>query len=327
MICASLKAATNEELLECLSRSDREPVDLVELRLDGLEEEPLVEILVKASPRPVIAACRSRREGGGFAGSAKRRREILRTAVLSGAAYVDAEPADLEHVGGRDGLVRIASYHNFVKTPRDIEARAAKLESAPFADWVKIAVTARTSSDNLKVFGALGALGKPAAALAASAVGLVSRILGPRYGSRIAYGSLEKRPGTGASQPTVRQLKELYRVESITPQTAVFGLLTGMDSRSNRHIFHNRAFADADLDAVSIPFYVADAEDFLDSMPDALGMTLIEVEPPHRKAALSWAPAATKAAWRQGEASVLIRKPDGWLAEFRNRPVEVTGEL
>ncbi|MDR1612887.1 MAG: type I 3-dehydroquinate dehydratase [Planctomycetota bacterium] len=327
MICASLKAATNEELLECLSRSDREPVDLVELRLDGLEEEPLVEILVKASPRPVIAACRSRKGGGDFSGSAKARREILRTAALSGAAYVDAEPGDLEHVGGRDGLVCIASYHNCVKTPGNIAARAVKLESVPLADWVKIAVTAQTASDNLKVFAALGALKKPAIAVAGSEVGLVSSILGPRYGSKIAFGSLEKDSGPGAPQPTVRQLKELYRVEAITPQTAVFGLLTGMDSRSNRHILHNRAFADAGLDAVSIPFCVADAEDFLDSLPEALGMTLIEVEPPHRKAALSWAPAATKAAWRKGEASVLIRKPDGWLAEFRNRPVEVAGEV
>ncbi|MDR0361806.1 MAG: type I 3-dehydroquinate dehydratase [Planctomycetota bacterium] len=327
MICISLSAGTNEELLELLSRSAREPVDVVELRLDALEETPLVEILVKASPYPVVAVCRSEKEGGHFSGTAKARRETLRKAVLAGAKYVDAESADLEHIGEREGLIRIASFHDFKKTPANLEAKAMELAANPLADWVKIAVAAQKTADNLKIFAALGSLPKPAVAAAVNDIGLVTRILGHRFGSRMAIGCLAEGLETTPAQPTARDLRDLYRVEAITGKTAIFGLLTGPNAHSDRHIFHNRAFAEAGLDAVSIPFRVADAGEFLDSIPEALGMTLIEVDATHRKAALEWADTATKAAWTEGEASVLIRKQDGWVAEYRNRPIEVTEAL
>ena len=314
MICIPIAADTNAAMMRLLEEAAREPAELFELRLDSLEEEPDVEALVKASFRPVIATCRSVAEGGAFAGGATERRRILSRAAAAGAAYLDAEAADLESLADRNGAILIVSMHDFNSTPDDLRDRVLKMADLP-ADWVKFAVMANKPSDNIRVFEALRDCPKPAIGIAMGDMGLPSRILGGRFGSRVTFGSLDKGKESAPGQLTANVLAKYYRVNAISEKTAIYGLLGNPVSQSPGYILHNQAYIDSGMDAVYVPFLAEDARDFLNTMPSALGIRGLSVTIPHKHAALAWADAASEEARRIGAANTLIRRESDWLAE------------
>ena len=314
MICIPIGAEDNAAMLALLRRASAEPADLHELRFDLMKEQPKVEELTAVSSRPVIATCRSLREGGGFAGSADERRDILRRAIRSGAAYIDAETADIPYLDNRENVTLIASLHDFETTPDDLEEKIADL-AASGADWVKFAVAVRRTADNLKVLAAIASSPKPCIGIGMGERGLLSRILGPAYGSKVTFGSLETGRESAPGQPTARELAELYRVGNITTDTAVYGLLGDPVAQSRGYVLHNRAFARLGIDAVYISFLAESAEEFLEAVPGAVNLQGLSVTIPHKHAALAWADSASEAATRIGAANTLIDGPDGWRAE------------
>lgn len=314
MICIPIGAETNEAMLALVARADKEPADLYEYRFDLMEEKPEVERLLAAAGRPVIATCRSLAEGGGFRGGVAERRSILRRAGLAGAAYIDCEADDAASLEDRGGAVRIVSMHDFDETPADLDRRVSALTAGP-AEWVKFAVTARRHTDNLKVFAVLAACPKPAIAVAMGEMGAATRILGLRFGSRVAFGSLEPGLESAPGQTTARDLADLYRVRRIGAATEIHGHLGHPDRPADDHVVQNRAFADAGMDAVCVPFPARDAAEFLQSMPDGLGLRRLTVDPRHAAAALTWAGDATPEARRAGGATVLVNVDGGWLAD------------
>lgn len=273
MICIPICGETNAAMLEAMNQAHAEPAALHEIRFDSLREAPDVDRLVKSSSRPVIATCRSVKEGGGFAGSHGERRNILRSAVLAGAAYVDGETDDLDYldfIGDSGASIRIASMHDFAGTPDNLLDQIHGLADLPAADWVKFAVTAERFSDNVRVFSALEACPKPAIGLAMGDRGLPSRILGGKFGSRVTFGSLRRGDESAPGQPTARELAEIYRVDSISGKTALFGLAAFKEPGSCRYDFNNEAFIAAGIDAICIPCLTSELHDFLD-MLDAVG--------------------------------------------------------
>ncbi len=314
MICIPLSAATNADMAELLRRAGKEPADAHELRLDSLREPPNVEELVAASSRPVVATCRSRREGGAFEGADADRRDILLRAARAGAAYLDAEAMDVPLLKDRGSAVLIASLHDFRETPADLDAKVRDLASLP-ADWVKFATAANSPADNLRVFSAIRRCPKPCIGLAMGEVGLMSRILGLSFGSRLTYGSLEAGRESAPGQPTSRDLADLYQVKRIGEETEIYGLLANPVAQSKGYILHNRAFAELQVDAVYIPFLSRKAAEFLDFIPDALNVRGLSVSIPHKQAALAWAKQASESARRIGAANTLTLTGAGWRAD------------
>lgn len=314
MICIPIAAETNEQMLALIARAEREPADLYEYRFDSMSEAPEVERLLAAATRPVMATCRSVNEGGGFRGGFADRRAVLRRAGVAGAAYIDSETGDLESLDDCGGAVRIVSMHDFDHTPADLDRRVAAL-AATRAEWVKFAVTARSHADNLRLFASLAKCPKPAIAIAMGPKGVPSRILGGRFGSRVTFGSLDAGLESAPGQTTARELSELYRVRSITPATELHGFLGDIDRPAAGHVADNRAFAEAGMDAVCVPFLADDAEEFLSSIPDALALRRLTVDARHAAAALAWADDDDARAARTGKATVLIRENGRWLAD------------
>ena len=315
MICIPISADTNERMLALIGQAELEPGDLYEYRFDAMKESPLVELLIGAASRPVMATCRSVNEGGGFRGGFAERRSILRRASLAGAAYVDSEASDLASLEGYGNAVRIISMHDFDKTPDDLDYRISALAATP-ADWVKFAVTARSHADNLKVFEMLARCPKPAIAIAMGEMGVVSRILGPRFGSRVTFGSLGTGLESAPGQLTATDMAHQYRVNGITARTHVCGFLGHPEHPDTGHTVHNRAFVHAGMDAVCIPFFVRDAAEFLSSIPDGVGLRHLAIDERHAAAALAWAGDATAGARRAGKASVLVNMNGHWLADY-----------
>lgn len=313
-ICIPLGAATNRLLLELIARAGQEPADLLEYRLDYLEEAPDLERLLAAANLPVIVTCRSLKEGGRHQGSPAERRDILRRAAQSGAAYLDCQAEDLPSLENCHNSLKIASIHDFATIPQDLEILIHDL-SAGMADWVKFAVTARRHADNIAVLLALKGCPKPAIGIAMGEAGLVSRIIGGRYGSRITFGSLSDGQESAPGQITARELADTYRVRQIDRKTRLHGYLGHPDVPSTRHLTENRAYAQADLNEVCLPFYCRDPLDVLGLLPAALELATLVVDPVHAAAALAWADAVTPAAAARGRAELLVHREGYWLAE------------
>lgn len=320
MICISLVASTNKEMLKQLEQAAGEPADLHEIRLDSITEPLEIEHLVQSSTRPVVATCRSREANGRFDGTAWDRRDILLRAAKAGAAYVNAEPADVLHLAGKiKPTVLLATIVDRTCTPDDLFRRVEELAALP-ADGVGFVVTHRRAGDSVRVLEAIASCPKPCHGAAAGEGGLVTRVLGLAHGSIMVYASLEPGYEAAPAQPTARDLATLYRVKELTRDTPVYGLLGNPVAHSRCFRLHNRAFAKLDLDAVYIPFRTESAEDFLEAMPSAINLRGLSVTMPHKPAALKWADYAGEFAQRIGTANTLTLTDKGWFASNTDCP-------
>ncbi|MCD7897819.1 MAG: type I 3-dehydroquinate dehydratase [Planctomycetaceae bacterium] len=320
MICIPLFATTNQGMLDQLRHAETEPVDVHELRLDSLKEPPDLPGLIAASTRPVVATCRSLADRGGFAGSDEERRAILMMAGKSGAAYIDAELKDVPFLAGKIGdAVLIGSHHDFYGTPDNLSERVREMATMP-CDWVKMVVTYRKPLDNIRVLEAIRSCRKPVIAIAMGEGGIMTRILGPAYGSRFTYGEPERGFEAAPGKPTARDLALVYRVADLTPETPVFGLLGNPVAHSRSFRIHNRAFSQLGIDGVFIPFLAASAEDFLNTVPNAINLHGLSVTMPHKMAAARWADICSENASRLGAANTLTLTEKGWRANSTDLP-------
>src|SRR5262249_11130955 len=97
-------------------------------------------------------------------------------------------------------------------------------------------------------------------ALAMGSAGRISRILGPSRGSYLTFASLEAGTESAPGQFSIEEMLSLYRVRSITKETAIYALLGDpVDHAVSPHM-HNSAFAALGLDAVYLPIAVAPEE-------------------------------------------------------------------
>jgi 3-dehydroquinate dehydratase/shikimate dehydrogenase len=314
LICIPIVAGSNREALSNLAEASAEPADLHELRLDLIRERPDVEALVAASSRPVIATCRSEKQGGGFGDGPAERLAVLERAALAGAAFVDAEEDVIGGLRRREGTRIIASWHDFAKTPPDLFGLVGRLAALP-GDWIKFAVTPADQDDNLRVFDAVAASPKPAIGIAMGEMGLPSRVLGPAYGSRVTFGSLSRGLESAPGQPAAAELAGLYRVRELTGNSAVYGLLGDPVAQSPGYVYHNRAFSLAGVDAVYIPFLSRNPALFRDVIPGRIPLRGLSVTIPHKLAALELASTRSDSARLAGAANTLCRRDGGWFAD------------
>ena len=112
---------------------------------------------------------------------------------------------------------------------------------------------ARSVRDNLEAFDILATRTKPTIALCMGEFGLMSRVLAPKFGGFLTFASDAEGTGTAPGQPTARELRDLYRFESVRPATRVFGVIGWPVAHSRSPAFHNARFADAGHDGVYLP--------------------------------------------------------------------------
>src|SRR5205814_9532755 len=140
MICAVIRSGTTDEALAAMAEARRLGADLCELRADYLQDPDLARILA-SKPLPVLVTVRPQWEGGQYKGDESIRFGLLEDACLHGADYVDVEFRAYKDFPRRDAKL-VVSYHDFEKTPEDLEATARKMAALdPFL--VKVACQAR----------------------------------------------------------------------------------------------------------------------------------------------------------------------------------------
>ncbi len=310
MICAPVIARDLAEARASFAQAAKTEVDLLELRLDYFAATPDIAALIAESPRPVIVTCRPKREGGLFTGPEELRLAWLEEARRRGAAYLDIEGDSFAtfRPGGRTRL--IASYHNFRETPADLPRIVRELEALP-CDIVKFAVMGQAPRDNLSVLAQISACRKPAIGLCMGEYGEASRVLAPRAGAILTFGSLRSGQESAPGQPTVQELIELYRVGYLTDRTELFAVVGDPIAHSLSPTIHNSAFSALGLDRAYLRFRVTDFPTFLRQTAEPLGLRGLSVTIPHKGAALAAAAEVDELARRVGAVNTLTRLPDG----------------
>ena len=274
-VCLSIAPSS---MAEALGRLRNAPpfVDLVEVRTDGITDLNLERLLEPPRP-PMIITNRRRDEGGKFSGSVREQLDILLSAARLGAEFVDVEMSwgtnVVSKVLERAGKKRvICSHHDFKKTPANLPSMYRRMR-ATGARIIKIAVMANEITDNRKIFNLLERARhdrQPIIAFCMGELGQISRILAGKYNAFLTFGSLTPDDCTAPGQINVEDLKHIYRIDTLSARTKIFGLVGNPVSRSKGIYFHNRVFTRRSLDAVYLNFLVQDLAAFLNGFRDEL---------------------------------------------------------
>ena len=262
-LCATVTARTMSELRH--RRDAQAGADLVELRLDGVDDLDVAGALAGRS-RPVVVTCRPAWEGGGFSGSEAERRRVLLEACRLGAEYVDVEQR-AEFAGdvlaAREGRGVVLSFHAFDGVPADLEARYGAMRRMG-AEVVKIAASVRSLTECLQV-ATLGGGDEPRVLIGMGTAGIPSRVLAARLGSCWTYAGEAVAPG----QIDLERMQRQFRFRELSGNTAVYGVLGSPIGHSLSPAMHNAGFRKAGLDAVYLPLEAAGVDDFLTFARDA----------------------------------------------------------
>lgn len=358
LVCTSVTAPTAAAALRDFHAAAAAGADVVELRLDLLDAGEAWLPLLAASPLPVIVTNRAAWEGGRCALPEADRLASLARAAAAGAAFVDVElaaaaaytaahgaPSAAVAAGGAGGggggggkggtpdagrtCRLILSHHNFERAlTRDEAAKVYADAVAAGADVVKVAMAAASAADVGVVFDLLAAARVPTIALAMGERGVATRILAPKYGGFLTFTSVAAGAESAPGQLDTATLLRAYPFRSITPATAVYGVIGCPVGHSMSPVLHNAALGAAGVDAVYVPLLVddGDLQRFLAAVRPH-GFVGFSVTLPHKVAALAAVgDAVDPVAARIGAVNTLVAD-DAAAAGYRGYNTDWTGAL
>jgi 3-dehydroquinate dehydratase/shikimate dehydrogenase len=291
----------------------------IELRLDWLssdaERSRLLRWLKQRQPQngTFLATCRRREGGGKFPGDIARQLYWLTQAREAGCQWCDIEMETLQELP--DGFLRsypvprriLLSIHDFQRTPslpRNIQvARHGQV------DAVKIAAQAKTIADSVRLLK-LVRHSRNFVAIPMGDVGLPARVLALREGSELAYAPMAE--ATAPGQVSLDQMLYLYRGQSLTRATRVYGVIGNPIGHSLSPLLHNTGFAARLINAVYLPFLVHQLGDFLKAIPE-FGIRGFSVTIPHKQAILRHLKECDPLAADIGAVNTVVVRQDGSL--------------
>ncbi|KAJ6853982.1 bifunctional 3-dehydroquinate dehydratase/shikimate dehydrogenase, chloroplastic-like isoform X1 [Iris pallida] len=299
LVCVPLVGKSVGEMRSEMSSALDAGADVAEIRLDHLarfEPRPDLELLLKNRLLPVLVTFRPKWEGGQYEGDDSKRFAALLLAMELGAEYVDIElqvaQEFLDFISGKRpaNTKLIFSSHNYQFTPstEELGSLVARIQAAG-ADIVKIATYAVDICDVARMFQVLVHCQErqvPMIGLCMGERGFISRLLCPKFGGYLTFGTLSAGKESAPGQPTMTELLDVYRIKQLGPDTRVYGLIGKPVSHSKSPILHNAVFKSLGLDAVYVPFLVDDLANFLNtySSPDFAGFSITM---PHKETAIT----------------------------------------
>lgn len=275
-VCVPVTESRSEEFIAAIRVAEGE-AEWIELRLDYLEPEELPLLLdwlavnssnVKGN---IVLTFRPREQGGRRDVTLTERQKFwqgLDPLIKTRANLIDLEwdlVESLRHIEPPVPWERvICSWHDFGGMPADLVDRYDQMSSTPAA-VIKIAALANKIEDSLEIFALLRwAQGrKPLIALAMGLEGLTTRVLSPSRGGRLTFAALRPGAESAAGQPTVAELRKLYRAESLTERSLVFGVIGSPVGHSRSPRIQNSALAALGVDGVYLPLPVRNLETFI----------------------------------------------------------------
>jgi 3-dehydroquinate dehydratase/shikimate dehydrogenase len=321
-VCIALGLPTVEKLLEQADKEVAAGERFLEFRLDYLNRpeaglKAVTAFLEKHPDVSLLVTCRRHQNHGKYNGVIDDQMKILDAAIDAGAHAIDVEIetaektiARLEHMRAKAHL--IVSWHNYEGTP-PLEPVLRRMMKVP-ADAYKVVTTGKKPSDASKVLALQKAHPKvPMILLAMGEAGFPTRVLCNAQGSIYTYAAPNSVEGTAPGQVSAKVLRQLYRIDKLTKNAKVYGVVADPVRHSLSPNVHNRAFQAKRLDAVYLPFLVQPTQlkDFL-GMCEALPVQGFSVTIPHKQRILKYLDVVDPLARRIGAVNTVWKKAGKW---------------
>ncbi len=235
---------------------------VVEFRLDLLPHSfDCVSALRRECSLPVIFTFRKKSQGGAFEASERVRRDKIVELLPLLPDYLDLE------YDCSDGFIQevarhfpqtkiICSYHNFERTPVDLEGVLKRMNRSG-ASVYKLATFARSSIDSLRMLN-LVQNHTHVAGMCMGKKGQITRILAPVVGSVFTYATIGK--GADSTSISADVLEDHYHFSHLNRNTSVYALIGDPIDQSPGHLFHNLLYHHLKLDAVYVKFNLKESE-------------------------------------------------------------------
>ena len=273
-LCVPIMVDGAEQALTDAKAARDAGADLVELRLDRFtDDRDAAAALVKNCPLPCIVTIRPNWEGGEYDGDDMQRIALIEfigtTCHGHGPAYFDVELAAYDRSANLRHKVMlvvdhheqprptdtglILSSHDFESRPSDLIRRVKAMADYQSCRVVKLAWAARSLRDNLEAFELIRQRTKPTIALCMGEAGLMSRVLAKKFGALLTFAAIDRSRGTAPGQPTIEELKALYRWDQLNSETQVFGVIGHPVGHSMSPAIHNAGFDAIGYNGVYLP--------------------------------------------------------------------------
>lgn len=90
--------------------------------------------------------------------------------------------------------------------------------------------------------------------------GLISQLLGPKYGAFMILGSLGGKYEPGL--PPLVSIRQVYKPEYVNADTKIFGVVSNPVGHSKGPLLHNPAFRHTGYNGIYVPLLVDDIKEF-----------------------------------------------------------------
>ena len=213
------------EALNLIEKAEKAKANLIEVRLDYLEETRNIQDLPESTKLPLIATNKLRSEKGFFSGSETERQQTLLNAANNGFQYVDVDyssPKRNETICRLKALCTkpIVSYHKFdgILNVSSME-NILDEEIHSGASVCKIVLTANQIEDNLPVLSFISFASTKAklVCFCMGENGKISRLLSPAFGAFFTFASLDYGSETASGQISITEMKTAYKLLGIQP--------------------------------------------------------------------------------------------------------------
>lgn len=335
-LCVAVTARDKGELFR-LAAGALKRSRFVELRFDALAEPgaavgALAAFCAEHTEASVLATCRRRGGGGGFAGTVEEQLALLADFARAGAVLVDVELETLEAATEKQlatlreqlatpaerpgGASLVVSSHDFEGTG-DLSTTLARLRKrgAPAGAAIfKVVSTAVELFDNDRMLKWMEDASRevPVVGLCMGEAGLPSRVLARRAGALWTFASAEGGQRTAPGQVSAGELIDGYGVRGIGPETRIYGVAGNPVGHSLSPAMHNAGFRAAGVDAVYLPLLTTSLEDLM-ALVRALPVAGLSVTMPWKVAMVPHLDEVDRLAAAIGAVNTVVRREDGSL--------------
>ncbi|GAB4409281.1 MAG: shikimate dehydrogenase [Bryobacter sp.] len=329
-VCIALGLPTPEKLLEHAEREVASGEHFLEFRLDYLNKPEqgvaaVKKFLAKHPEATILATCRRHQNHGRYDGLIEQQMQLLDAAIDAGAKAIDVEIESAEKTVDRVEHLRakaqlIVSWHNYEGTP-PLEPVLRRMLKVP-ADGYKVVTTAKRPSDSARVLALEKAHPRvPLILLAMGEQGFPTRVLSNALGGVYTYAAPNAAEGTAPGQVCARTLRNLYRIDKLSKNAKIYGVVADPVRHSLSPNVHNRAFQARRLDAVYLPFLVKSTQlkDFL-QLCEALPVQGFSVTIPHKQRILKYLDQVDLLAKRIGAVNTVWKKGGKWRGTNTDAP-------
>jgi 3-dehydroquinate dehydratase/shikimate dehydrogenase len=248
--------------------------EMLELRTDYLENlsvdlarDLIAAVKTIAGRRlPVIVTCRDNRQGGAIDYPQQLRIDVLTAALKAGAEFIDFEYENFLSAETQEqirvalsGSLRgrlILSAHNFQTGFAGISKLYRSILSVCQVAIPKIVYTANHINDCFEAFDLLHQTSGERITFCMGEAGIISRIIAKKLNSFVTFASIDDQTTTALGQLPIRQLKELYRYDSIDAATELYGVIADPVGHSLSPAIHNAFFAEKGMNKLYLPLLV-----------------------------------------------------------------------